>query len=175
MECSNPLWQQPHSPPLPSPTIRNENDMKKTKIGFLWAAWKFLPVTGRFFNHHAIFSEISVIFRKYRDIFGSRKYRDILSVIFRLAENIAIFSNIANILAILSMKISSCCSKYWEEWGLDFRDQTLEAERLGDEWSTCTQFILQSSKLWPMMLQDTKQLAQKLKWRNRDEIQANEG
>ena len=75
---------------------------KKPKSDFYRPCKKNLQSSGDIFDCRAIFSKISAIFRKSRDIFKSRKYRDILLAIYRLAENIAIFPNIADISAILS-------------------------------------------------------------------------
>jgi len=95
MERSNPPWQHPHSF---SSAQKNKMTWKKPKI-------EFYRPRGKISLSWAIFSEISAIYRKSRDIFKTIKYRDIWSAIFWLAENIAIFPNIANISAILSTLI----------------------------------------------------------------------
>lgn len=99
MERSNPPWQQPHSF---SSAQKNKMTWKKPKIEFYRPRGKISLSPSDIFCRHVIFSEISAIFRKSRDIFKTLKYRDIWSAIFWLTENITIFLNIANISAILS-------------------------------------------------------------------------
>jgi len=91
MERSNPPWQQPHSF---SSTQKNKMTWKKPKIYFYRPRGKISLSPGDISRRRAIFSEISAIYRKSRDIFKTIKYRDIWSAIFRLADISAILSTL---------------------------------------------------------------------------------
>jgi len=76
--------------------------MKKQKFHNEIAYLLIIKPPGDIFQFIAIFAVFSPIFRISREIFKSRKYRNISLPIYRLSENIAIFADIAEISAILS-------------------------------------------------------------------------